>query len=192
MKSHHRRTVSGIALLGAAVLAAIVLASGAHSAPDRASWPEYRNRAAAVGARIPGSWQIISRPITGVTYPPQVLAAASYPARAPRSPNGCTPTKVLSQMPRSGALVQVFEYAPESPTGKPIKVPKLPPKPANLSYSDASYGRFECAGPSYKFVFSLAGRAFQAHVWLSRRFVSPAARAQALGILASFHVLPDD
>jgi hypothetical protein len=173
-----------LALLAAVVAFALPLARAVGNGAS--AWRVYRDGAAEVRAEVPPGWEAISRPITGVLYPPQVFAAASYDARPPRAPQGCTPTKMLRERPMSGVLVEIFEYTPTDPVGKPAPVPSFPPRPARLGYSDATFGAFECAGASYKFVFSASGRAFQAHVWLNRAKVDPRLRSQALRILERF------
>lgn len=177
--------------LALAALAALLLGLILGSAARGASPPgRYINRAAGIESRLPFGWHAFARPITAVTYPRQVLAAASYPVAAPRSPRGCTPTSVLRAMPPKGALIQVVEYTPRTPTGKRAKVPKFPAMPRAFRYSDRRWNRYECAGPSYRFVFSLDGRAFQAHIWMHRRTVNLGVRSAALQILNSFQLIP--
>jgi hypothetical protein len=135
---------------------------------------------------LPAGWHEIGRPISGVTYPRQLLAAATYPVSFTRPPRGCWPHAALNQMPADGALLQIVEYAPISPTGKPLRVPRLPRRPGRFSYADATYGRFECAGPSYKFDYRQAGHALQAQVWLGLGTVDPRRRSEALRILDHF------
>jgi hypothetical protein len=169
-----------------AVVAGFSLPLARGSVNDASAWRVYRDGKAGVRTRIPPGWEAISRPITGVLYPRQVFAAASYDARPPRAPKGCTPRKMLRERPASGVLVEVIEYTPSDPGGNSVPVPSFPPRPARLRYSDATFGPFECAGPSYRFVFSARGRAFQAHVWMNRAKVDPGLRSQALRILEKF------
>lgn len=177
--------------LALAALAAVLLGLLLDSPAGGASPPgRYINRAAGIESRLPFGWHAFARPITAVTYPKQVLAAASYPVAAPRSPRGCTPSSVLRKMPPKGALIQVVEYAPRTPTGRRAKVPKFPPMPRAFRYSDRRWNRYECAGPSYKFVFRLDGRAFQAHIWMHRKTVNLGVRSAALQILNSFTIIP--
>jgi len=136
---------------------------------------------------LPVGWREIGRPITGVLYPKQVFAAATYPIVFHHKPRSCFPKAALRQMPADGVLLQLIEYSPADPTGKPVRVPDLPPRPHRLSYADATYAMFECAGPSYKFDFEQRSRAFQAQVWFNRKTVEPRLRAEALQILNSFH-----
>lgn len=159
--------------------------AGGQKQPGASSKPVGRIAEAHVEATIPGGWNVIHRPITGVLYPRQVLAAASFPVTFPHSPRGCRPSNVLSQMPADGALLQLIEYTPRDSVGKPVQVPQLPPRPSRFLYKDAAYGRFECAGLSYKFDFEQGGRAFQAQVWFNRKTVAPRLRAEALQILDS-------
>jgi streptogramin lyase len=158
-------------------------AQGGTAAPPASH--SYSDPDSQIEATIPGSWRALRRPITSVSYPPQVLAAASFPVRVPRRPPNCSPSRVLDQMPPGGALVQIFEYAPEA-SGRPVRVPDLPPRLARFRYADADYGPFECAGYSYRFAFEQSGRAFQAHVWLNRKETNRARRSEALAILDSF------
>jgi hypothetical protein len=75
----------------------------------------------------------------------------------------------------------VFEYNPGGG-----EVPDLPPRPGRLTYADGEFASFECTGPSLRFVFSDADRAFQGHIWMNRRTVDPQIRAQAIEILNGF------
>lgn len=124
---------------------------------------------------------MIEKPITAVTYPRQVLAAASYPVRLEEGPPSCTPQTALDQMPRDGALLQVFEYNPGGG-----EVPDLPPRPGRITYADGEFANFECADSSLRFAFSDGGRAFQGHIWMNRRTVDPQIRTQAIEILNGF------
>jgi hypothetical protein len=175
------RIVAGL-LAAVAIAAALAArsdgsASGGSGASGSAT--SFRDPERRIEAQIPAGWRALERPINSVIYPPQALAAASYPVRVPRRPLSCHPGRVLAQMPPDGVLLQVFEYAP------PARVPRFPPRPSRLSYAAADYGQFECMGPSYRFEFSIAGRAFQAHVWFDRQSADPVDRKLALDILAS-------
>ena len=88
--------------------------AGGQKQPGASSKPVGRIAEAHVEATIPGGWNVIHRPITGVLYPRQVLAAASFPVTFPHSPRGCRPSNVLSQMPADGALLQLIEYTPRA------------------------------------------------------------------------------
>ncbi|MGE5282176.1 MAG: hypothetical protein ACM3N0_07630 [Chloroflexota bacterium] len=136
---------------------------------------------------LPAGWREIGRPITGVLYPKQVFAAATYPIVFHHKPRSCFPKAALRQMPADGILLQLIEYSPADSTGKPVRVPVLPSRPHRFSYADATYAMFECAGPSYKFDFEQRSRAFQAQVWFNRKTVEPRFRAEALQILDSLH-----
>jgi hypothetical protein len=86
-------------------------------------------------------------------------------------------------MPAGGVLLQVIEYPPRAPDGHPIDVPRLPRRPDRFTWADASWGRYECAGPSFKFDYRQAGHALQAQVWMHPATVDPRLRAGALRIL---------
>lgn len=183
MRSRHKTTALTVVIgLCTALLFGVPLSTSKAAT-------EYRNRQDGVATTIPGGWHVIAHPITSVTYPVQVLAAATYADKYRGSPRSCTPREALSIMPADGVLLQVVEYASRTPNGKPVKAPDLPPRPRHFTYGAASYGRFECAGPSYKFEFSMHGRAFQAQVWMHRGRVSPVARRQVLGILDGLRIL---
>ena len=135
-------------------------------------------------APLPPGWHEVDRPLTGVILPVQVFAAATYPIVLHHRPGQCGPPRaILAEMPPGGVLLQVFEYPSRSPDGRPMRVPRLPRRPGRFSWGDATWGPYECAGPSYKFEYRQGGRALQAHVWMSRASVDPALRVGALRIL---------
>lgn len=138
------------------------------------------------GGLLPHGWHEVRRPITGVLYPVQVLAAATYPIAPHGRPRSCGPWAAVNQMPPGGALVQIVEYAPTDGQGKKVRVPSLPPRPPRFSYADATYAPFECAGLSFKFDYRQEGHALQAQVWMHRHTVGPRTRAAALQILNRF------
>jgi hypothetical protein len=138
------------------------------------------------GPDLPPGWRQVERPISAVIYPRQLLAAATYPITFTQPPQGCWPGAALKQMPPSGVLLQIVEYAPGDPAGKPLRVPRLPRRPHRFFYADGTYASYECAGPSYKFAYRQAGRALQAQIWMNRETVDPARRAEALRILDHF------
>jgi hypothetical protein len=150
----------------------------------------YRDQRAGIEATIPPGWHAIRKPITAVIWPRQVLAAASYPVRLGNGPpdGGCTPQAALAQMPPEGALLEVIEYTPGGGEQNHY-LPDLPRRPERFAYADGVFASYECAGPSFRFVFSDRDRAFQAHVWLNRRLVDPRVRAQAIEILNSLRPL---
>ena len=122
-----------VRIIGPLAVALVISLSGCSSDHEgSADAPTtYRDQRLGIEASIPAAWQVIEKPITAVTYPRQVLAAASYPVRLEPGPPSCTPHAALDQMPRDGALLQVFEYNPGGG-----KVPRLPPRPARLTYAD--------------------------------------------------------
>jgi hypothetical protein len=133
---------------------------------------------------VPVGWHEVDRPLTDVTVPTQVFAAATYPLGLHHRPGRCgPPPAVLDRMPPGGALLQVLEYPSRAPDGRRLRVPKLPPRPVRFHFADAEWGPFECAGPSFKFDYRQSGRALQAQVWLHPRTVEPTLRAGALRIL---------
>jgi hypothetical protein len=174
---------AAVALVLALLVAlAIVLAVAGRAGGDAVgATPAGRSKA----QPLPPGWHTIDRPITGVIYPRQVFAASTYPIAFRHRPRGCGPTAALNQMPAAGVLLQIFEYT-ATVGGKPVRVPRLPRRPSRFGYDDATYGPFECAGLSYKFVYRQAGRALQAHVWMNRGTVDPRSRAAALRILDRF------
>jgi hypothetical protein len=184
-----RRDVAVALALALLATLAIVLAvaerAGGDAVPAKATGSGRARRAHEERTPLPPGWHRIDRPLTGVTYPRQVLAAATYPVELRRRQRGCTPTAALRRMPATGVLVQIVEYAPRV-AGHSVRVPRLPRRPHRFSYADAAYGPFECAGPSYKFAYRRAGHALQAQVWMRRRTVDPRSRAAALRILDGF------
>jgi hypothetical protein len=146
-------------------------------------------------APIPPGWHQVERPLTGVVYPVQVFAAATYPIVLHHRPRQCgPPLRVLREMPSGGALLQVLEYAPRAPDGGPIRVPHPPRRPDRFHWPDATWSDphalwadFECAGPSFQFTYRQGGRALQAQVWMRPATVTPRLWAGALRILDDLH-----
>ena len=140
---------------------------------------------------LPSGWHAVERPLTGVILPVQVFAAATYPIVLHHQPGRCGPPRaVLAEMPPGGVLLQVIEYPPRGPDGRPLRVPRLPRRPDRFSWADATWASYECAGPSYQFVYRQGGRALQAQVWLNRASVDPTLRAGALRILDKLRPRP--
>ena len=141
-----------------------------------AKWPIFQTDG--VSVRYPSGWHATSRPLTPVTYPPQVLAVASFPL--PREPqtigNNCGPAATLARMPTTGALILVLEH-------RAIRQVVFPTRPKRFRLS--GFARYECFGPSYLLRFHEAGRSFEIHVVFSPR-VGPATRVTVLRILDSF------
>jgi hypothetical protein len=134
--------------------------------------------------RLPSGWHRVDRPLTDVLIPTQVFAAATFPLDLHHPPGRCgPPPAVLARMSAGGVLMQVVEYPPRDLEGRPLRVPALPRRPARFRWSDAEWGPFECAGPSFKFTYRQSGRALQAQVWLHPRTVDTDLRAGALRIL---------
>jgi hypothetical protein len=133
---------------------------------------------------LPVGWHEVDRPLTDVTYPAQVFAAATYPIVLRHPPGQCgPPSRVLAEMPPGGALLQVIEYARFAPDGRPIRVPRLPRRPDRFHWSAGTWANFECAGPSFKFDYRQEGRALQAQVWPRPATVDHRLKAGALRIL---------
>jgi hypothetical protein len=132
-------------------------------------------------------WHEVDRPLTDVTVPTQIFAAATYPVVLHHRPGRCgPPPSVLAAIPRGGALLQIVEYPTRTPDGSPLGVPRLPRRPARFTWADAAWARYECAGPSFKFDYRQAGRALQAQIWMHRATVDPRRKAGALRILDRF------
>jgi hypothetical protein len=172
----------GLAAAGAALLIAVQADGRDPASKDRtAPTPSWT-------AALPPGWHKVDRPLTGVLIPVQVYAAATFPIALHHRPGQCgPPPPVLAEIPRDGALLQVIEYPPRALDGHPLRVPKLPRRPSRFTWADATWARFECAGPSYKFDYRQAGRALQAQVWMHPSTVGPDLRAGALQILDNLH-----
>ena len=181
MSIRRRDAVISIGLAAAVVVLLIAArADGGHQRSATAPAP------ASTGSAdpLPTGWHEVDRPLTDVLLPVQVFAAATYPVVLHRRPAACGPPRsVLADMPPDGVLLQVIEYPPRAPDGRPIRVPRLPRRPDRFTWADATWARFECAGPSFKFDYRQAGHALQAQVWMHRGTVDPLLRAGALRIL---------
>gem|GEM_PF-6152459 len=145
-----------------------------HGAP-RAQW---------TATPLPPGWHEVHRHLTGVLIPVQAFAAATYPIVLHHRPGQCGPPRaILAEMPPGGALLQVIEYPPRALDGHPLRVPRLPRRPARFTWADATWAPFECAGPSFQFTYRQFGRALQAQIWMHPTTADPTLRAGALRIL---------
>jgi hypothetical protein len=181
-RSTHRRD-RAIAIGLAVAVVALLIAARADGRPPfsggRGTDPNPRWTV----SPLPPGWHEVDRRLTGVLIPIQVFAAATYPIVLHHRPGQCGPPKaILAEMPPDGALLQVIEYPPRA-AGHPLRVPRLPRRPARFTWADATWAPFECAGPSYKFTYRQSGHALQAQVWMHRATADPALRAGALRIL---------
>jgi hypothetical protein len=166
-------------VIGLAIAIAVLLLSA--RADGQASPPLHVDR-------LPPGWHEVNRRLTGILIPVQVFAAATYPIVLHHRPGQCGPPRsVLAEMPPGGALLQVVEYPPRALGGHPLRVPRLPRRPARFTWAGGTWARFECAGPSYKFDYRQAGRALQAQVWMNPTTVAPRLRVGALRILDNLH-----
>ena len=135
-----------------------------------------------VSADVPAGWQLLGQPITGVTYPVQVLAAASYPVTPGKPSPGCRPGRLLDQKPPGGALLQVIEWTHGD--GQP-NLGDFPPRETPFALPADAYATYECAGPGYNVAFRDRRRRFQAFLMLDRERVNPRIRRQAIELLTS-------
>jgi hypothetical protein len=141
-------------------------------------------------APLPAGWQAVDRPVTGVLVPVQVFAAATYPIVLHHRPRQCgPPPALLAEMPPGGVLLQVIEYPSRDLDGNPLQVPRLPRRPDRFTWADATWARFECAGPSYQFTYRQSGRALQAQAWMRPDTVAPGLRAGVLKILDNLRLM---
>jgi hypothetical protein len=157
-------------------LLVLVVAALALTGAGEAKWLSFHT--AGVSVRYPSGWHATARRLTPVTYPPQVLAVASFPfPRASQtSGNGCGPAGTLAKMPINGALIFVIERGA-------IRSVLFPPRPKRLRLS--GFARYECFGPSYVLRFHEAGRSFEIHIAVGPR-AGRATRVTVLRILDSF------
>jgi hypothetical protein len=160
----------------------VALALAAVSSP---CWRTFR--ADGISVRYPARWFATARHLTPVTWPPQVLAFASYPLpRDDAGADGCEPKEALDRLPARGIFIYGFEYAQPSPFG-PIDARDFPPHPKRFRL--VGLARYECLRRSYMVRFRDAGRFFQVHVAFGPR-AGAAVRATALRVLDSFRARP--
>lgn len=163
---------------------ALLLTALALTGAGPSTWRTFR--ADGISVRYPPGWFATARRLTPVSYPPQVLAVASYPLPRDRSgADGCAPKEALDRMPPTGTFIFGWEYAKPTPGGiRVIRARDFPPRPKRLKLT--GFAQYECLGPSYMIRFREAGRFFQIHVAFGRR-VGAATRGTALRVLDSFN-----
>jgi len=184
------------AFLAGLVAAAVCSACGSAETPRGAEQPSDAATPAAqtldvpgagLSIRYPAGWDATIRPLTEVVWPPERLAAATYPLAALERGSNCNPGPALAALPREGALLHLFEYTERA--GAPRSAKDFPERPALFRLDPSSLLNYECAGRSYAVVFSDGGRRLQAHVWFGDD-ATESTRAEALEILNSLEVEP--
>ena len=141
-------------------------------------------RAHGISVRYPARWHATAQRLTLVTYPPQIVAVASYPLpRGNGGADGCSPKQALDRLQPAGAFIFGWEFTQPGSRRKR----DFPPRPKHFRLTH--FARYECGGPSYLLRFRQAGRYFQIHIALGRR-ASKATRATVLRIVDSFHAKP--
>jgi hypothetical protein len=146
------------------------------------SWRTFR--ADGISVRYPPLWHATARRLTLVTYPPQIIAVASYQLpHGNGGADGCSPKEALDRLQPAGAFIFGWEYTQPGS----FRNRDFPPRPEHFRLTH--FSRYEYGGPSYLLRFRQAGRFFQIHVALGRR-ASRATQATALRVLDTFHAKP--
>jgi hypothetical protein len=163
---------------------AVALVAVAFAGGDSAHWHTFRQ--GGVSYRYPPSWHATAHRLTPVTWPAQIIAAASYPLPSDdRDADGCLPTELLRRLTPTGAFIFGWEYTRPIPTEIRRHPRGFPPRPKHFKLID--YSVYECTGPGYRLRFREGGRLFQIHVVLGSK-PTAATRATVLRILDSFTV----
>ena len=186
----HPRRASLVA--GAAAIAVACSACGGTEAatPTPASAPQtLEHPTAGVSISYPSGWDATTRPLTEVVWPPERLAAATYPLDDIEPGRDCNPGPALAALPRDGALLHLFEYTKRASGDGDGDARDFPDRPPRFSLEPESLLNYECAGLSYAIVFTDGGRRFQVHVWFGEQ-AADATRGEALAILDSLRVNP--
>jgi hypothetical protein len=142
-----------------------------------------------VEVRLPPGWSEIRGPISEVSEPAQVLAAASIPiALGPDPAHNCYPGDLLARLPAEQAAVQIVEYTQGPGDADHPNREDFPPRPRSFRLDRRLHAEYECSGPSYLIRFRDHGRALQATVWLDPKRVDPRVRREAVALLGSLRV----
>jgi hypothetical protein len=132
---------------------------------------------------VPAGWHVASRRLTSVASPVQRLVVTSFVLRQTRPDRGCGPTTAISEMPRTGAFLFLFEYTGVSQQ----ELATFPSRPSHFRLDPRSYRPYECYGMSYLIRFQDAGRELQAQIYLGSNATSRT-RTMLLGVLDSLRV----
>ncbi len=160
---------------------------GTDVARDPAAGPQtLTDTSAGLSISYPAGWDATTRPLTEVLWPPERLAAATYPLDEVEPGSNCAPSPALAALPSDGALLHLFEYTKRPGDGE---LKDFPARPARFRLEPGTLLNYECAGLSHAFVFADEGRRFQAHLWFGDQ-AGRATKAEALAILDSLEVTP--
>lgn len=177
------------AVLTSLIALGLLACDGAEDEPAKArlgasgsTKPRPVTRSGGVSAELPAGWHLLRKPITGVIYPVQALAVASYPVELGKRPPGCHPGRLLDQKPPGGVLVEVIEWTEHD--GQP-NLGDFPPRERPFRLPQRAYASHECTGLGYNVSFRAHGRRFQAFVMLDRERVDPRVRRETIELLSS-------
>ena len=110
------------------------------------------------------------------------IALGTFALDQPRPDPDCSPVSALRARGEDGGLLLVFEY----PDLTVAQLERFPPRPSRFGGDERGPRSYECFGESHLIRWrepTAGDRAFQAHVYGTRRWVE-----QALGILDSFEI----
>ena len=165
------------------MVAAVLAISGCSEERREAPTPEGTTVTSdRVTAELPVGWSRISSDWRGPYFasnPQAILVASSSPIEFERPKDVCDrPDDALSELGKSGALVEVTETDPRW----------WPRRSGPIKLNRRTYGAYECSGESHSLGFREGSRGMQVHVWFDPDRVDPAVRQEAVGFVNSLEV----
>jgi hypothetical protein len=175
--------LASVAALGLSI-ALTSCSSGDHGdGPDN---DVFQSGAAGISLTVPNGWQATTRRFTGLLDPRERVILTSFPVDGVARSRNCSPTRMLSRMPRSGVVASLLEYMDAAARRN------VDPRPRRFQLGPAAFPGFECFWPprgtdAYVFNFGAGGRAFQLLVAVGRD-ATPAMRQAAAEALDSIRI----
>lgn len=166
-----------VVMASAVVLSGI---AGGHTAARRV------HVAGRISVRVPVGWHVLHGWLSPVADPAPMLSFASFPARLSRRACECGFPNVVN-FPRDGVFVFVWEYL--HPFHRMLATAPIRPVRFRVAAGQVRRTR-TCDGLTDEFVFRVAGRVFQAEVYLGPA-VGRELLARAAEVFDSLRIAPD-
>jgi hypothetical protein len=176
------RAAAAIAPLAATLTLATAPPAAGPPAPPTVTLPDK-----GLAWTLPPGWRDVAQQLTGVSEPPQQLAAATFALRQTKPDKDCSPSTARRQLPPDGVLVMLLES--RDAAGVRARLRNFPPRPRHFRLRHRDIRPYECLGPGINLLFRAHDRAFYAMAMVGPR--APRSRlAEAERLLDSLVVQP--
>jgi hypothetical protein len=148
-----------VCVLGA--LACSGCGAGATAGATSGDWHVFASADFGISIRYPADWHVAHDSLTGVEWPPDILAVSSFPLAQPRPDPNCAPVTARSAIPEDGVFIYLFENT-GAPSLEEASMQEFPSRPEHFTLDKPVH--YDCFGISHRVAFRERDRLFQAMV----------------------------